>query len=428
MLLRQDRGGAEQRGLLAVLDRLERRPHRNLRLAVAHVAADQAVQGVRQLHARLHLGDGLQLVGRLHERERILHLPLPCAVGREGVAGQHLARCVEGQELLGHLPGGAPGPVPRAAPLLAPQPGQGRRSLSRREVRADPVQEVAGDVEAVAPGVLQRQVLLLAVLRGHPPRSDEAGDAVVDVHDVGPGLQLRQERLAAECLAAQGASPLGASEHLAVGQQHQRARREGQRKPLEGGRGDEGDGARLRRRVNAGRHPRADVLLAQDFAQALRVVRQDDDALAVAGPAACAFGEGVEAAPEARRGRDARLPTVGRRAQRLQVELAGPGLERIVDAGPGPQRRGEVRRKLAPLLLAATLVRHTLLHLLARLPHPQRLVQDDDALLREIVHQPAHAEEAGVELLALQPLAAQQQVQLLPRASGCVALGGGLAA
>ena len=158
------------------------------------------------------------------------------------------------------------------------------------------------------------------------------------------------------------------------------------------------------------------------------MVREHDDALAVTGAAACAFGEGVKAAPVARRGRDARLATVGRRAEGLQVEPAGAGLECVVDAGPGPQRRGEVGGELAALLLAATLGGDALLHLLARLLDSQRLVEDDDAAIGEVVDEATRAEEAGVELLALQALAAQQQVELLPRATGCVALGGGLAA
>ena len=187
-----------------------------------------------QLHALLHLSDGLQLVGGLDEGEGFLHLALPCGVGGEGVAGEHLAGRVEGEKLLGHLPGGAAGPVPGAAPLLAAEAGQGGRRLAGGEVGADAVEEVAGDVEAVATGVLEGEVLALAVLRGDPPGADETGNAVVDVDDVRAGLKLRQESLAAERLAAQGAASLRAAEHLAVGEQDEGAGAEGEREALEG--------------------------------------------------------------------------------------------------------------------------------------------------------------------------------------------------
>src|SRR3546814_20798122 len=58
--------------LRAVLDRLERRAHRDLGLAVADVAADQPVHRHGALHVALDLVDGRQLVGRLVEGERVL--------------------------------------------------------------------------------------------------------------------------------------------------------------------------------------------------------------------------------------------------------------------------------------------------------------------------------------------------------------------
>ena len=79
--------GHEHRDLLAVLDRLERRAHRDLGLAVADVAADQPVHRDRALHVGLDLVDGAQLVGRLDVGEGVLELALPRGVGRERVPG-----------------------------------------------------------------------------------------------------------------------------------------------------------------------------------------------------------------------------------------------------------------------------------------------------------------------------------------------------
>ena len=64
VLLAQQRGGHEHRHLVAGIDRLERRPHRQLGLAVAHVAAQQPVHRPRQAHVVLDRIDGGQLVGR----------------------------------------------------------------------------------------------------------------------------------------------------------------------------------------------------------------------------------------------------------------------------------------------------------------------------------------------------------------------------
>ena len=58
MLEREHRGGREHRDLLAVAQRFERGAHGDFGLAVAHVAAQQTVHGMRALHILLDLLDG----------------------------------------------------------------------------------------------------------------------------------------------------------------------------------------------------------------------------------------------------------------------------------------------------------------------------------------------------------------------------------
>jgi hypothetical protein len=65
VLLGQDGGGHQDGHLLSVHHRLEGCPQGDLRLAIAHVTADEAVHGAWALHIPLHLSDGCQLVGRL---------------------------------------------------------------------------------------------------------------------------------------------------------------------------------------------------------------------------------------------------------------------------------------------------------------------------------------------------------------------------
>ena len=77
VLRSQQRGRCQHRDLLAVLDRLERSTDGDLGLAEADVAADQPVHRVGALHVDLDFVDRLALIGRLDERERLLHLVLP---------------------------------------------------------------------------------------------------------------------------------------------------------------------------------------------------------------------------------------------------------------------------------------------------------------------------------------------------------------
>ena len=74
VLRREQRRRGEHGDLLAVLDRLERGADGDLGLAEPDVAAHEAVHRVRPLHVGLDVGDGDALVGRLDEREGVLHL------------------------------------------------------------------------------------------------------------------------------------------------------------------------------------------------------------------------------------------------------------------------------------------------------------------------------------------------------------------
>ena len=83
VLLAQQRGRHQHRRLVAGIDRLERRPHRQFGLPIAHVAAQQAVHRPRQAHVALDRVDGGQLVGRFVVGKRGVELPLPFGIGRE---------------------------------------------------------------------------------------------------------------------------------------------------------------------------------------------------------------------------------------------------------------------------------------------------------------------------------------------------------
>ena len=86
VLLGEDRRRRQHEHLLAVVGRLERGAQRDLGLAVADVAADEAVHRLRALHVGLDVLDRLALVGRLLPGEARLELAQPLGVLGEGVA------------------------------------------------------------------------------------------------------------------------------------------------------------------------------------------------------------------------------------------------------------------------------------------------------------------------------------------------------
>ena len=221
VLLSQNGGGHQEGHLAPVHHRLEGRPNGHFRLAVAHVAADQAVHGPRPLHVSLHLADGGQLVRCLHVGEGGLQLSLPGRVAREGVARHHLPRGVEGEEVPGQRLHRLPHPPLRPLPVAAAQPRQPRLVVGGAHVAAHPVQLVGRDEQLVALGVVQLQVLPLVLLHRHPHQPGEAGDAVVDVHHVVARRELGQERLPVDPAAGRAAALLHESEHLRVRDQGQ---------------------------------------------------------------------------------------------------------------------------------------------------------------------------------------------------------------
>jgi len=77
VLLSQNGGGYQNGGLLAVQNTFHHRPERHLRLAVAHVAAEEAIHGPGLLHVLLDVGNGLQLVAGLGIGKCLLKLRLP---------------------------------------------------------------------------------------------------------------------------------------------------------------------------------------------------------------------------------------------------------------------------------------------------------------------------------------------------------------
>jgi hypothetical protein len=193
--------GGEQRRrhqdcyLLAVLHRLESGAYRHLRLAEPDVAADQPVHRPRLFHVGFHLGDSLQLVGRLVVGERLLELALPGRVSCESVPGRADPLLVEDHQLLGDLPDRAAHPGLRALPFGAVEPVQ--RGALAAGVRAEQVHLVGRYVQLVAALVLEEQVVALDAADGAAHHPTEAAHPVLVVHHVGAGGQVVEKGLGA---------------------------------------------------------------------------------------------------------------------------------------------------------------------------------------------------------------------------------------
>ena len=187
VLVGEQRGRDEHRHLLAVLHRFERGPDRHLRLAVADVAAHEAVHGHGSLHVGLDVLDGLELVGRLLVRERLLDLALPRRVGPEGVARRREPLPVEHDQLLGDLADGRAHPGARLLPVAAAHPVQ--RGCVASGVAAHGADLIGRDVQLVAAAVLQQQVVALDTADGPLRHPRVATDAVLVVHDEVAGLE-----------------------------------------------------------------------------------------------------------------------------------------------------------------------------------------------------------------------------------------------
>ena len=180
VLLGQDRGRDQDRRLQAVQHALHHGAEGDLGLAVAHVAAEQAVHRGGRFHVPLDLLDAAELVPGLRVAEGVLELRLPGAVRREGVARTALALGVEPDQLARHLLRRGLGPGLGAGPVAAAQPVQLHGPvLARADILAHQVELGRGHVEGVGPGVGDLHVVLVRAVHLHLHDADEAPDPVV---------------------------------------------------------------------------------------------------------------------------------------------------------------------------------------------------------------------------------------------------------
>ena len=103
VLGRKYRGRAEDRHLSSLAGDLERGADRDLGLAVADIAADQAVHRARRFQIPLHIINRRRLIGCLGVGKGVLHFPLPGSVLAVGVTRGGLTRRIQRNQLACHL-------------------------------------------------------------------------------------------------------------------------------------------------------------------------------------------------------------------------------------------------------------------------------------------------------------------------------------
>ena len=182
VLLREHGRRHDDRDLLSVHHRFERRAERDLGLPVAHVADDQPVHRSRPLHVALGVLDRLELIGRLRIGEGVLHLDLPRRILREREPRARLAQRIKAQQLARDLLDGSLGLSLRREPIATAQRRKGRRRSA--DVACHPVDALGRQGDHI--GSCESQLEILAHDAGDLARDEalKTRDAVILVHHV----------------------------------------------------------------------------------------------------------------------------------------------------------------------------------------------------------------------------------------------------
>ena len=190
MLLHQNGGRGQNGHLLALHHGLEGRAQGHLGLAVAHVAAQQAVHVARAFHVGLDLGHALLLVLGQLVGEQVLKLPLPGVVVAEGVARLLGASGVELGQVEGQLFEAGLDLALLPFPFLAAQAVELGSGVFGADELGHPVELVGRHVELVVSRVLNQQVITPGAVVFQLHHALEQTHAVQVVHHVVARLEV----------------------------------------------------------------------------------------------------------------------------------------------------------------------------------------------------------------------------------------------
>jgi hypothetical protein len=192
MLFAEQGGRAQHGDLLAAGDRAERGAQRDLGLAEADVAADEAVHRFARLHVLDHRVDRGGLVGRFLETEAVGEGVVVVRGELEGVTRACGALGVEREQFGRRIARLHRGAALGLLPLLRAQRVQRRGIGVAARVARDDVQLRYRHVELGVAGVMEFEELHVAFAEVHVNEALIAGDAVLLMYDRVADLQLGQ--------------------------------------------------------------------------------------------------------------------------------------------------------------------------------------------------------------------------------------------
>ena len=193
MLPGQDRRRDQDGHLLAVQNRLHRRPQRDLCLTKADVAAQKPVHRRGLLHILLDLGDTAQLIVRLHIGKVLLKLRLPGRIRRKGIARAAFALGVELDQLRRHILGRFFGFGLRLLPSVRAQLVQPHRAVfPGADVFGDQIQLRGRDIEHICPLVRDLDIILYHTVQLHLLHSLITANAVIGMDNEVARRQVRK--------------------------------------------------------------------------------------------------------------------------------------------------------------------------------------------------------------------------------------------
>ena len=192
MLKGKKRGGHEDGHLLASKHGLIRGAQGNLGLAVAHVAAEQAIHGNGADHILFDLVGGGQLALGLLIGKGVLKGLLVAVVQGEGMPRPTHTLGVEADQILGHVLGGRFGTRLGLLPGLASHAGELDLSVlgTRTDIFGDLLQLFHGEKELVASRVADADVVARHALAGQRLNARVLSNAVAFVDHIVPDLKL----------------------------------------------------------------------------------------------------------------------------------------------------------------------------------------------------------------------------------------------
>ena len=226
MLFREDGGGHQYGHLLAVEHRHEGRSQGHLGLPIAHVAADQPVHRLGTGHILSDIFDRFDLVGGFLVRETALELGHIVVHRLKGETRSNLAGRIELEQFPGNPLGRPPDPGLDLFPGLAPHLVQHGRHTLHAHVLLDEPHTIHRQIEAVAPPVDNREIIVLRAIQPQLGQTVVLTDAVFGVHHEVSLVKVteRQGRLFAPGAALAGPGAVG-PENVHVGQHHHTGRR-----------------------------------------------------------------------------------------------------------------------------------------------------------------------------------------------------------